>query len=500
MKHRYLSILLAAIAAASQAQTTQTPTPKLVVNIVIDQLRTDRLEQYAQQFGQDGFKKLLANGVVYSNASYPFMPVDRASAIASVTTGTTPYYNGISGNRWLNKNTLRPMDCVDDKDFAGVYTQDKSSAQSLQTSTIGDELKMSSAGAAIVYGVAAFRDAAILSAGHAADGALWIDDQSGEWCGSTYYFRTVPKWLSSYNVLYAPSKKTVSLKSSDKALSLQNKYKYFKTSQHGNTSVTDMALQCVATSLMGMDATPDLLAVTYYAGEPQTQTKSQSSMLDIYKGLDKEVARLISTVESKVGRGNTLYVISGTGYEETDNDEYAKYRVPSGTFYINRTANLLNIFLSAIYGQARYVEGFYRNQIYLNHKLLEQKRISLTDIYSRCEEFLTQCAGVREVFTAVRLASAGSVGAERVKNGYNTNTCGDILIEIAPGWKVLDENTNEHYHYRSGFADFPIIIFGAGTKPQRISSPVTADQIAPTIAKSIRIRAPNGCYAQTLRQ
>lgn len=500
MKHPISLLLLLLLPATLHAQTAANPTPRLVVTIVIDQLRTDRLEQYSAQFSADGFRRLLSDGALYTQASYPFMPVDLASATACISTGTTPYYNGISGNRWMNKNTLRPIGCCDDPDHAGLFTQDYSSAKNLQTSTIGDELKMTTGGAALVYAVAAQREAAILSAGHAADGALWIDNATGQWCSSSYYYKTTPNWLPSYNTLYAPSKKIVTLKSSDKALSTPQRYQYFKTSAHGNASVTDMALQCLSNSLMGSDATPDLLALTYYAGQPSLPAKSTvTPMAALYKALDQELARLINTIESKVGRGNTLYVVTASGYEDTDNQLYARHRVPSGTFYVNRTANLLNIFLSAIYGQARYVEGFYRNHIYLNHKLLEQKRISLIDVYSRSEEFLTQCAGVRNVYTAMRLSTGGNAGAERVKNGYNTNTGGDLLIEIAPGWQVMDENINEQYHYRAGLPDFPIILYGNGIKPQRIDTPVSAEQIAPTIARALHTSLPNACTASALR-
>ena len=178
--NKYISALILATLTGTEAyaQSLQVA-PRLVVNISIDQLRTDYIEHFATLYSPNGFKKLLQQGTVYEAASYPFAPVDRSSAIAAISTGPTPYYNNIIGTQWLDRNTLRPLFCVDDSKY-------KTSPQNMSTSTIADELKISTNGAAIVYGIAADRDAAVLSAGHAADGAFWIDEKSGDWVTSQY--------------------------------------------------------------------------------------------------------------------------------------------------------------------------------------------------------------------------------------------------------------------------------------------------------------------------
>ena len=175
MKQYIPSILLAALAAAEvQAQTIQ-PAPRLVVNIAIDQLRTDYIEHFSPLYSENGFKKLLNKGRVYESASYPFSPVDRASAIASIATGTTPHYNNIVSSQWLDRNTLRPIFCTDDGNGGD-------SPKMMATSTIGDELKVASRGNALVYSVAADKDAAILAGGHAADGAPIIQRLRKTFC------------------------------------------------------------------------------------------------------------------------------------------------------------------------------------------------------------------------------------------------------------------------------------------------------------------------------
>ena len=215
MTNRYLYITLLAVlgfSIESQGEDHLSQScPRLVVNIAIDQFRGDYLEAFAPLYGNDGFRRLLAEGLVYPNASYPFSPIDRASALAAISTGTTPYYNNIVGERWLNRETLRPVWCVDDSKFAGINTSDASSADNIGTSTMGDELKMATGGRAVVYGIAPFRDAAILSVGHAANGAVWIDDVRGQWCTTTYYTNAAPTWLRAYNGLNAPLKRIENL-------------------------------------------------------------------------------------------------------------------------------------------------------------------------------------------------------------------------------------------------------------------------------------------------
>ncbi len=467
MKHKYLLAFLVALSTAAQSQTLQ-PAPRLVVNIIIDQLRTDYLEAYSGLYGDEGFKKLLNEGVVYSNASLPFFPIDRASAIASISTGTSPYYNGITSNKWLDRNTLIPVMCVDDLN---------PTPDNIVSSTLGDELKISTNGKASIFSVAQYIDAAVLSAGHAADGALWIG-KDNKWRSSDYYFKSTPSWIKSYNDI-SPSE----------ALKSRKDYEI-------NKEITDMALQCIKCNAMGSDNITDILYINYSAGNKNNDktVSVKSDLQDIYIGLDKEFTRLISTIETNIGVSNVLFVVTSTGYHDEENvSDYKDYKVPTGIFYINRTANLLNMFLGAVYGQGRYIEKCFKNQIFLNQKLIEQKRLSISDVLNRCQSFLIQNAGVRDVYTSELLLNSRSDDLEKIRRGYNPTFCGDIIIEVAPGWQLQNEESNEKYVFRANFIPFPLIIYGANIKPEKINTPVTIDRIAPTIAKAIRIRAPNAC-------
>ena len=515
MRNKYLYITLLAILGITPEMMAQGKiqyAPRLVVNITIDQLRTDYMEAFSPLYGNDGFKRLLQQGMVFNNANYPFSPIDRASATASIATGVTPYYHSIVGEKWLNRETLRPVYCVGEK-----QTPDE-----LSTSTIGDELKVSTEGKAKVFSISPFNDAAILSAGHAANGAFWIDDNDGKWHQPAYYAAQLPVWLESFNLLHAPAADDKKLtwepvielsgtfnyfqhtendqKPFKHKFSGNNRYSQLKTSGLINSYVTELAQYCVVQETMGYDRITDYLTINYYAGTlgHKAMSECQFELQDTYVRLDQELGRLISHIEGKLGAEHVLFVITSTGYSDVESADYEKYRVPTGTFYINRTANLLNMYFGAIWGQGRYIEACFANQMFLNHKLLESKRISLTDACQRAQEFLAQLSGVRNVYSGLQLLTNINEQTLKVRNGYNATRCGDILIEVSPGWKLYNEDNQDTQLSRASFIQFPIIFYGAGTKAERINDHVTVDRIAPTVAKSIRIRAPNACSAEPL--
>ena len=452
--NRYLStiILLSVLGNLQLSAQSLQPAPRLVVNIAVDQLRTDYIEHFSPLYGENGFRKLLLQGTVYEAASYPFAPVDRASAIASIATGTTPHYNNIVATQWVDRNTLRPVLSTDDEEYG-------TSPQKMATSTISDELKISTKGAAIVYSVAQEKDAAVLSAGHAADGAFWLNDKNGTWTTSPYYPKSAQNLVKSHN-------------------HTTNKH----GSQNANDAVADLSVACINEMGMGRDLTTDMLSVTLSA-KGSDPNMWQTEMEQIYVKLDNTIASLIKRIEDRVGKDKVMFVLTSTGYVDEQQIDYQRFRIPTGTIYINRTASLLNMYLGAIYGQAKYVETCYHNQIYLDRKLIEQRHISYTDLITRSRELLVQTAGVRNV----------------TPSPYSPAVSGDLIIETAPGWQIINEDFREYYFSRAAFIPFPIIFYGSGVKAQRVTTPATVDRIAPTIAKAIRIRAPNACSSAPLQ-
>ena len=464
---------------ASAQSVSNEGIPRLVVSIAVDQLRSDYLAVFSKSFTPWGFNRLMGQGTVYPSASYPFSPVDRASAIASIASGVSPYYNSVVGQRWLNRETLRPVWCVADERYRGLHTTETVSPENLSTSTLGDELKVATGGQAKVWSVAPFSDAAVLSVGHAADGALWIDDTRGEWCSSQYYMNSLPSWVSNVS-----------------------------------PDVSSMALQCISATGMGTDDVTDLLCLTYCIGSIEESNGNSENkrykreavpaadnyqLQNTYVRLDAEIARLVETIERRLGRENVLFVLTSTGYCETKEEaDYQKYRIPTGTFYMSRTADLLNMYLGAIWGQGKYVETTFRNHIFLNHTLLDSKKVSISNATSRAQELLVMMQGVRNVYTSLQLLTINNEQIQLVRSGYHPERCGDLVIETAPGWRVLTENTGESELLRASYFQFPIVFYGAKVEAMRVSQPVTTDRIAPTLARIMRVHAPNACSAEPL--
>lgn len=519
--YRLLTSLVVVLAMAGADAQAASPVPRLVVNIMIDQLRSDYLDAFAPLYGERGFKRLMKDGHAFLHAEYPFSDPDRASAVACLYSGTSPYDNGVVGEVWMDRQTLRPVYCVDDKNFAGNLTTEASSPVHLAVSTLPDELKVATGGKGLVYAVSPYRDAAILSAGHAADGAFWINDLTGQWC-STSYYGVYPQWAVNYDrynalgkrisdIVWEPFSDLVGnfnyfvsggMKEPFKhSYGGNRKFRAFKASASVNEEVTRFATYCVNNTALGMDGVTDLLALTYYAGNFEHYPVSEFPIeqQDTYVRLDNELGNLMDALEKRVGEGQVLFVVTSTGCADEEVADLSKYRIPTGTFSINKASALLNMFLMAIYGPGSYVETVYENQLFLNHKLIEDKQLNYTEVLERSQDFLVRMSGVKDVYTSQRLAlGAWTPGISRLRNSYNPKCSGDILVEVASGWKLVNEETNQQQLVRSSYIGFPLFFFGCNVVAQTVKTPVTVDCVAPTVAQMIRIRAPNACSVAPL--
>lgn len=461
---RYLTAtLLAIISTGLQAQ--QNPRPRLVISIVINQMTSESLERYTGAFEEGGFNRLIRNGKVFTTATMAFAPVDAASAITSIYTGTTPYYNGIANEQWLDRSTLKIISCVDDSKYKGVGTNAGGSASNVLSSMVGDELKVATENRGKLYSIAYKREAAILSACHYADCAFWIDGMTSRWCTSTYYLEGLPNWLPDIGT-----------------------QEHTTNISERNYLVANAAISCIANFSLGKDDDSDILALTF----------DVSDELETYKELDKDISRIVKMATNAVGEDKLLVITTGTGLFPPQDIDYARLRIPHGTYYINRSAKLLELYLNALYGKGKYIEGCVNNQIYLNTEIAGQKKIDIDEMLNKSQSFLLESSGVSNVYTRNQLMKETSDMLAAIRSSFNSNTSGDLTIITQPGWKIINEETRQETRTHTASATFPIIIWGAGTKPGRLESHVTAERISPTISKAIRIRAPNACVATPL--
>lgn len=522
MKGRLLTSLLAVVAIAGlQAQTTS-EVPRLVVGLTIDQLRMDYVEAFSALYGERGFKRLWKEGRLYRNAEYEFVGVDKASSVAAIYTGANPHVNGIVANAWLDRNTLQVINCVDDTGFMGIYTSEATSPVRLKVSNLSDELMIASQGHAEVYSIAPTREMAVLSAGHASKGAFWLNDETGKWSGTTYY-ENFPNWVTNYNDRqgldfrigemtwgpYLPVTSYKYLTTETKQITFKHKfdderrqkYRKFKTSPYVNEEVNRLVNTCLNSTSIGQDFVPDLLALSYYAGNYDHRPASELplEMQDTYVRLDAQIAELLDIIDRKIGLGNTLFFITSTGYVDAEPIDAAKYRIPSGEFHLKRCAALLNLYLAAIYGEGQYVEAFHEQEIYLDHKLIENKHLNLVEILNRSAEFLVQFSGVKEVYSSQRLMlGAWTPEAGKIKNRYHQECSGDLWVEVLPGWQIVRDHSLDTRVVRNMYASVPLVFMGWDVKPEIIHTPVKIGNIVSTLTHFMRIRAPNAAVLPPL--
>ncbi len=506
MRFKYCVIALLCCASSLFAQHNN-KAPKLYVSIVVDQLRTDFLYEFEGLYGEGGFKRLLSGGKVYDNVYYAFDNIDRATAVATLATGTNPYVSGIVAERWLDRRTLRVVDCVEDKECKGVYSTEALSPSSLKSITITDEIKRSTRGNAIVCSIAPDGDAAVLAGGHAADVVLWKNNMAGYWSSSSYY-GLYPSWAADMNKKlqgkprkWTPLFRTGEYNNFGEKAPSSFSYAFdgkrniitYKTSACINDEVNEMAFAFLENTDAGKDDIVDCLALTYYAGNYDGAAMSHRpiEVQDIYARLDRNLAALFDELDKRIGLENVVVSLASTGYVMESGDENSSYRLPSGTLYSERVQALLNVYLSAKFGKGDYIEGVYGTQLFLDNKLIERMELDKMTVVSQAVEFLKSLDGVEDVFTIYRLGGMLSPELQFAKNGYNPVGSGDLWLRLMPGWRLVeDELLVSRQVYRSPVM-FPVIIYGAGVGHSVVDKLTPANILATEMARVLRVRRPN---------
>lgn len=506
MRIKPILILLLAFPTLLAAQK-KIESPKLLVTITIDQLRSDFMYEFENLYTDNGFKRLLAGGKVYSNAYYAFENIDRASAAATLATGTNPYTHGIVGERWLDRSSLRIVNCTDDSKQQGLYTNDKVSPVRQKAITLSDEMKRATRGKAKICVIAPDCDMAVMQGGHDADEVLWKNNDTGYWCSSSYYGQ-YPEWAAKINkdVVGRGSKWTPMFptelynnfgekapKEFSYSFNGKDDIRSYKTSACINDEVNEVAIACLRSGDMGMDDITDMLSITYYAGNYNNVSMEDRpiEIQDIYTRLDKNIADLLKELDRRIGMENIIISLSSTGYVVEDDSNDLQYRLPSGTIHMDRVKALLNVYLGALFGKGEYIDGFFNSEFYLNKQKMEQLQMNKVDVVAHAVEFLKSVDGIEDVFTIYRLGGMLSPELQYVKNGYNAKCSGDIWLRLMPGWKMAKDVVSATNLVRRSPVSFPIIIYGQGVTHKVIDDFTPANILAPELANMLHIRRPN---------
>lgn len=519
------------VAAFTVAVTSLSQVPagnqrqQLVVTIVVDQLRTDYVELLRSRFGKEGFNRLIDRGTYIENLHFDIPQPDIANTTAMLFTGAFPGVNGIAGEKIYRLATHQPDFTLSDPAKIGNFTNETFSPAAIQVSTLADELR-SDTQYGLVYSLATDAQQAIIMAGHAANSAFWISDIDGKWATSTYY-KDVPRAITDCNykqplatrmdtMVWTPSLKPEqycdipSHKQYTRfrhtfAKNDRDRFTRFKHSPLANEEVTRMALEYLSSLRLGKRGTTDMLCIGLtaapydFSGDGENRIELQ----DTYLKLDSQIARLLNAIDSAVGLQNAVVVLSSTGYF-CDNSLYdERLSIPSGEFFPTRAISLLNMYLMAIYGNGDWVIGYYNGSFYLNRDLIKSKSINLSEVRAKSSEFLRQMSGVSAAYNFEEiLNNPSSAEAHRLHRCMVPSVAGDVTIEVAPGWRIVENERSkkdkQERIVRYNAISTPAFIMARGVVPRKIAEPVEATILAPSVSRILRVRSPNAAREMPL--
>lgn len=518
LSRRLLTALIASMVSFTVVGQSAPSRPRLVVGIMIDGLRDDYLDLLRDYFGDGGFKRLMDEGVMFETVNYGTY-LDPAAATAMVYTGTSPEVNGIPAGTIYDPELRRSYSVMHDREATGDFSDATFTPKAITASTLSDEVRVDGAGFGSVYSIAPVAEQAIIMAGHAGNSAYWINETAGKWGSSPYYretpqpmqMRSLGKQLSSrldtltWRPVLAPDaypdlpayKKFYPFRYLFQRNDTE-RYRNYKTSAPVNTEVTDLALDYFRTLSLGNHDAIDMLSVGYTLA-PFTGAKDADSrieMMDSYLRLDRDIARLISTIEKSVGLSNAVIMVVGTPHAPGSKPDDIKWGLTNGEFMPRRAVSLLNMYLMAKYGQGDWVSGYFDGRIYLNDKLIREHDLNPAEVRSEVADFLVRMSGVSRAWTIddIRAGRAGS-NADAVKRNSSVDLQGDVLIEVTPGWEIVevDPGTSKETRttVRTGLMSAPAFLLAPRLAPGRITEEIDARSIAPTVARLLRIRSPN---------
>lgn len=523
MKRRpRLLLAFVASAVATLAVAAGAPMrPQLVVGIVVDGLEPDYLDLLRESFGRGGFNRLLERGVVIPALDYG-TPLDATGATAVLMTGTTADISGIDAATRFDREALRSVPLLYDPATMGNYTDETYSPAALAVSTLADEARIAGGGVTAVYAIAADPQQALLLGGHAANSALWLNASNGNWATSTHYTeppanlsarnRTQPLTVRLDTMSWTPLRPAAAYPHLPDHLtrypfryafgrSRADKVAKFAATPLLNGEITQLAAEIMALPDFGAHDGVDMLNVAYTL-KPYTDSKSADTRyetMDSYLRLDRDIERLLDAVDRGPGLKNSLVYLAATPPGSRTRRDDERWHVPFGEFSTRKAISLLNMYLIALHGNGEWVKGFHRNAFYLNDKLIGERDIDPATIRTEAADFLERMSGVRRAFTIDDIINerAGE-GSQALRRNTSLTHAADVYISPAAGWEVVDDWQTPADPARTPMVHREVaptgiaVIMAPGVDARSIDTPVDARSIAPTVARLLRIRSPNG--------
>ena len=530
----FIGVLSLFASLSLNAQEKHSDKPKLVVGIVVDQMRWDYLYRYQDRYTKDGFNRLLSEGFSNENTYIPYVPTYTAIGHSTIYTGSVPAIHGIAGNDFIIQATGQEMYCTQDDEVNGVGTTSKAgkmSPKNLLTTTVTDQLKLATNFRSKVYGVSLKDRGGILPAGHFADAAFWFDGETGNWISSTFYMNELPQWLQKFNDkkltdkyldkwttlypidTYKQSEKDgnpyrANYKGNDimtfpydlKAMKKDNGFGLIRSTPFGNTLTKDIALAIIENEKLGKNdaGITDFLAISFsstdYVGHQFSPNTIEAE--DTYLRLDKDLGDIFNYLDKNIGKGEYLVFLSAD-HGGAHNPKYIQDKKGNaGYFQTSTVKKELNAKLESKFKAKDIVRSLSNYQVHLNYDVINSNDLDEDDIREEIVKYMQKVDGVSFAADMDNIANSPilAIIKERMINGYNRKRSGGINYILDPQWYGGKVNAGGTTHGTWGSYDshIPFVLMGWGIKPGKNYNPVHMTDIAPTISALLKIEEPNG--------
>ena len=512
--------------------------PKLVVGIVVDQMRYDYLTRFSNKFGEGGFKRMISEGFNCKNNHFSYVPTYTGPGHASIYTGTTPKYHGIIANNWYDKGIKETVYCAGDDSVLAVGSESEAERMSphrMKTTTFADENRLFTQMRGKSIGISIKDRGAILPAGHSANAAYWFrGKEEGNFISSTYYMKNLPKWvkdfnnseavesyLKEWNTLYDIStytesgddlndfeegfegKETATFPYDLKKLYNENAgFDILKNTPYGNSIVADFAIVALTGEQLGKDNITDVLTVSFSSTDYIGHNFGVNSkeVQDAYVRLDKDLERFFNALDAQVGRGEyTVFLTADHG--AIDVPSYLQsVKIPAGYINNKEVRTKLNDFLSKTFGATGLIENVSNNQIFLDRDKIKMLNLNLENVQETIVNEVITYKHVDKVYSASTMSKTSfTTGIEALlQNGYSQKRSGDVILVPDTGFISYGRTGSTHGSGLNYDTHVPLLFFGKGISHGETVQKTEITDIAPTISALLGISFPNAATGKPL--
>ncbi|NER18360.1 alkaline phosphatase PafA [Spongiivirga citrea] len=540
MVKNLLAVLLVFGSISIKGQSEKAPfeNPKLVVGIVVDQMRYDYLTRFWDRYGDGGFKRMVNEGFNCKNNHFNYVPTYTGPGHASVHTGTTPSVHGVISNNFYDKRNDKMVYCAGDDRYNSVGSKTdagKMSPHRMLTTTVADQNRLHTQMRGKTIGVAIKDRGSILPAGHSANAAYWFTGgDEGNWITSTYYMQELPDWVKKFNKKHSLEKyldtwetlydlKTYTASGADKnnfeggfkgkesatfpynlkKLSKENgNYGILRATPFGNSLTTDFALEALDKEELGMDSETDFLVVSYSSTDYVGHNFGVNSVEieDTYLRLDKDLERIFKELDKKVGKGKyTVFLTADHGAVHVPS-YLQSLKIPAGYYNNTDFRNRIKEFLKTKFGSEKLLINMSNNQLFLDHDLVDEMGLDEEKIQEALVRHILQYDFIHNAYSAENLMEGDfTEGLEvSLKNGYNQMRSGDVIYVMNPAVILYSRTGSTHGTGMTYDTHVPLLFFGQGINQGSTTHKTSITDIAPTISSLLGIAFPNGATGQPI--